>query len=248
MKQILLFITFILCQNTFVLAQKLKMKSLQELINKEDPGWPIVKDWIKEAKNKVEILPKTAARADSNLLNTQVTTRSPMGAVIYETGGILIDNGWIRILGSGSPKLDRGIAEWNKGKSFKEYGEPFSFVLIADDAVGGFFAINGGGLGKDLGKLYYFSPDNLEWEAMEIGYSDFLVWAFQSDLEGFYKGYRWKNWKDEVAKLDGKQAFQFFPYLWVKHDGVEKLSRKAIPIEEIYSLHQDFAKQFKGGK
>jgi Protein of unknown function DUF2625 len=99
MKQILLFICFILCQNTFVLAQKLKMKPLQELINKEDPGWPIVTGWIKEAKNKVEILPKTAARADSNLLYTQVTTRSPMGAVIYETGGILIDNGWLRILG-----------------------------------------------------------------------------------------------------------------------------------------------------
>jgi hypothetical protein len=175
MRQILLFITFILCQNTFVLGQKLKMKPLKELINREDPGWPIVKGWIKEAKNKVEILPKTTARADSNLLNTQVTTRSPMGAVIYETGGILIDNGWLRILGSGSTKLDRGLAEWNKGKSFKEYGEAYSFTLIADDAIGGFFAITGGGLGKDLGKLYYFSPDNLKWEAMEIGYSDFLL-------------------------------------------------------------------------
>jgi Protein of unknown function DUF2625 len=91
MKQILPFIIFILCQNSYILAQKLTMKPLKELINKEDSGWLIVKDWIKEAKNKVEILPKTAARADSNLLNTQVTTRSPMGAVIYETGGILID-------------------------------------------------------------------------------------------------------------------------------------------------------------
>jgi Protein of unknown function DUF2625 len=193
-------------------------------------------------------LPKTAARADSNLLNTQVTTRSPMGAVIYETGGILIDNGWLRILGSGSTKLDRGIAEWNKGKSFKEYGEAYSFTLIADDAIGGFFAINGGGLGKDLGKLYYFSPDNLKWEPMEIGYSDFLVWAFQTNLDEFYKGYRWKNWKDEVLKMKSNQAFSFYPYLWTKHDGIEKLSRKAIPIEEIYSLHQDFAKQFNGGK
>jgi hypothetical protein len=43
MREILLLITFILSQNTFVLGQKLKMKPLKELINKEDPGWPIVK-------------------------------------------------------------------------------------------------------------------------------------------------------------------------------------------------------------
>lgn len=246
MRQILLFITLFLSLNMPVLGQKLKMKPLKELINKEDSGWPIVKGWIKEAKNKVEVLPKTAARADSNLLNTQVTTRSPMGAIIYETGGILIDNGWLRILGSGSTKLDRGIAEWNKGKSFKEYGEAYSFTLIADDVIGGFFAINGGGLGKDLGKLYYFSPDNLTWEPMEIGYSDFLVWAFQTNLDEFYKGYRWKNWKEEVVKMKGNQAFSFYPYLWAKHDGIEKLSRKAVPIEEIYGLYQDFAKQLNG--
>ena len=30
----------------------------------------------------------------------QMPTSSPMGAVIYETGGILIHHGWLRILGS----------------------------------------------------------------------------------------------------------------------------------------------------
>jgi hypothetical protein len=48
--------------------------------------------------------------------------------------------------------------------------------------------------------------------------------------------------------LNGKEAFSFYPYLWAKHDGIEKLSRKAVPIEEIYGLHQDFAKQINGGK
>jgi hypothetical protein len=42
-----------------------------------------------------------------------------MGAIIYETGGLLVDNGWIRILGSGHKKLDRNLPEWNKGKSIK---------------------------------------------------------------------------------------------------------------------------------
>ena len=48
----------------------------------------------------------------------QMPTSSPMGAVIYETGGILIHHGWLRILGSGSFKLPRGLMDWNFSKSF----------------------------------------------------------------------------------------------------------------------------------
>ena len=35
----------------------------------------------------------------------------------------------------------------------KEFGETPTFLLIADDAIGGFFAINGGQFGKDAGKF-----------------------------------------------------------------------------------------------
>ena len=103
------------------------MRSLDELINKNEPGWILVKQWIDSAKNKVEILPVDTGKANDALYKTQVTTRSPMGAVIYMTGGLFIDNGWIRILGSGHSKLNRSLPEWNKGKSFKEFGEPPSF-------------------------------------------------------------------------------------------------------------------------
>jgi len=33
------------------------LKQLHELINREDPGWPLVQEWIVEAKNPVEVLP-----------------------------------------------------------------------------------------------------------------------------------------------------------------------------------------------
>jgi hypothetical protein len=61
-------------------------RSLQELINKQEPGWQLVNSWIKEAKNKVQVLPKGPACADSALLAAQVTTRSPMGAVNTKPG------------------------------------------------------------------------------------------------------------------------------------------------------------------
>lgn len=220
------------------------MRSLDELINKNEPGWTLVKQLIDSAKNKVEILPVDTGKANDALYKTQVTTRSPMGAIIYMTGGLIIDNGWIRILGSGHSKLNRSLPEWNKGKSFKEFGEPPSFLLIADDAMGGFFLLNGGGLGKDLGKVYYFSPDNLEYEPLDLTYSAFLNFCFNNDLEDFYEGYRWTNWKEDVSTLSGDQIFNFFPPLWTKEGkDINKVSRAAVPVEEQYSLNLDFRKQ-----
>lgn len=221
-----------------------KMKPIDELINKIEPGWPLVLEWISSAKNKVEILPCDTAKAKDALYNTQVTTRSPMGAIVYSTGGLLIDNGWIHILGSGHSKLDRTLPDWNKGKTFKEYGETPSFLLVADDAVGGFFAINGGILGNDLGKIYYLSPDNLKWEPLELTYTEFLLFCFNHDLNKFYDGLRWKNWKEEVPKLDGNKIYNFYPFLWTKEGkDIDKNSRKPIPIEEQYSLNMEMRKQ-----
>jgi hypothetical protein len=118
--------------------------------------WVLVRNWIEKATNGVAVLPCDSSAAYDALYKIQVTTRSPMGSVIYFTGGILVDSGWIRILGSGNVKLNRSLPDWNKGKGISEFGEKPFFMLTADDAVGGFFAINGGGLGSNFGKVYYY--------------------------------------------------------------------------------------------
>jgi len=44
---------------------------------------------------------------------------------------------------------------WNQGK-------PAGLLLVADDVLGGFYALNGGAFGSEsLGKIFYFAPDNL---------------------------------------------------------------------------------------
>ncbi len=213
------------------------MKKLKDLINNEEPGWELVKEWLDEAKNKYEILPRDKSRAEKELLNTQVTTRSPMGAIIYETGGILIENGWLRILGSGNSKLDRGLSEWNKGKTFENDGEQPTHLLIADDIIGGYFALNAGGVGNQIGKVYYLPQDTLEWECLEIGYSEFIYWALTGDLNKFYELFRWKNWENEIKEIDGNQVYSFYPFLWTKESkDIEKVEKKLVPIEENYFL------------
>lgn len=220
------------------------MRPIDDLINIEDPGWVIVKQWIDRAKNKVKILPADEKRAKNALYNIQVTTRSPMGSIIYMTGGLLVDNGWIRILGSGDEVLNRAISDWNKGKSIEKFGDMPSYLLIADDVIGGFFLLNGGGLGTDLGKVYYLAPDHLTYEPLGLSYSNFLLFCFNNNLDDFYKGYRWSGWQKDVSELSGDEVYTFYPYLWSKEAlDLEAITKTVVPIEEQYHLTMDFRKQ-----
>ena len=214
------------------------MRTLQELINNDEPGWDIVSDWIGKAKNKIEVLPKDPKRAEETLVQTQVTTRSLMGAIIYETGGMLIDHGWIRLLGSGADKMKRTLPAWNQGKTFLKHGDVPPYLFVADDVLGGLFAINGGMLGKDAGNIYYFQPDALEWFAMDFGYSEFLLFCFDGRLNEFYEGLRWNGWKKDVESLSGDEGYSCVPFLWSKEGkDIEKVSRKAVSLEELYTLN-----------
>jgi len=214
------------------------VKQLHELINRDDPGWPIVQRWVAEATNSVEVLPPpdNAAR-ERALLDTQVTTRSPMGAINYESGGIVVDHGWLRILGSGHPRLPRSLPGWNFKRSFSVTGQPAPFLLIADDVVGGFFAVDGGGLHLEAGKVCYFAPGTVAWESTYQGYSEFLVWCFRGDLEKFYEDVRWPGWQDETRELRGDQAFSIYPFLSCSGPPIAERSRRPVALSEIYGLH-----------
>ena len=90
--------------------------ALEELVNRDEPAITLIRDWIGAAENQCDVLPPSNANEDV-LLEIQVTTRSPLGALAYETGGVLVDHGWLRFLGSGHPKLRRTLSEWNRGPS-----------------------------------------------------------------------------------------------------------------------------------
>ena len=40
-----------------------------------------------------------------------------MGALFYGCGGIMIDGGWLRVLGSSYERMNRGIYSFSLGKS-----------------------------------------------------------------------------------------------------------------------------------
>jgi uncharacterized protein DUF2625 len=215
------------------------LRELHELLERKEPAWRLVQEWIREATNPVEVLPPAGPDRSEALLATQVTTRSPMGAVVYETGGLLIDHGWIRVLGSGHPRLPRSLPRWNEGRTVRENGEQLGFFLIADDVLGGFFTLNGGRFDGEMGRVWYPAPDTLEWEPMELTYSEFLIWCFSGDLARFYEGRRWPGWEEEIGRLSGDLGIGIYPPLWAEGPLVGERHRGTVPVAEMYRLHVD---------
>ena len=114
-------------------------------------------------------------------------------------------------------------------------------MLVADDVVGGFFAINGGNLGDDAGSMYYWAPDTLGWEALGIGYSDFIRWALGDQLSAFYRDLRWNNWELDAKTVSGDHCFTFYPFLWTDKGSIAFSSRKLVNVSEQYALNVELA-------
>ena len=225
-------------------------RSIEELVATEEPAWPQVQQWIQAASNSVEVLPPDGSQREEALLKTQVSLSSSMGAIVYHTGGILIDHGWLRLLGSGHPKLPRSMPDWNRGRSTNDAGRSLGFWLIADDVVGGFFALDGGAFGGATGEVSYFAPDTLRWEQLnDLGYSDFVAWSMSPKLGQFYESLRWPGWHSEVGALSADQAFSFYPPLWTKEGrDLARSSRKPCPVNEVFSLNVvEFPRQLEFG-
>ena len=216
------------------------MRALSELIDRKEPAWPLVQQWIAEASMLVEVLPADPAAGDAALYATQVTTRSPMGAIAHNSAGIFIDNGWLRVLGSGKhQRFQRSLPEWNAGKSN-------GFYLVADDAVGGFFAINGGALGEDTDNVYFYAPDSLRWEPCGFSYTQFLVWAMSEKLTEFYDSLRWDDWASEVKELGGDHVIGIYPFLWTQGAPIKERHRGRVPVAEQWGLQLDLQRQLDG--
>lgn len=211
------------------------MRPLHELVDPDESAMAVIRELLEAAENTCELLPPSDRR-EAVLEALQVTTRSTMGAIAYETGGLLIDHGWLRILGSGSERLTRDIVGWNKDRAE-------GFFLVADDAAGGFFAINSNGLGEDAGAIYYWAPDTLRWEPLGAGYTDFVCWALTAQLAEFYENLRWPGWQTDVQTMTADQCFSFYPFLWTEEGSVAKSLRKAISAAEQYEFNGDMVRR-----
>ncbi|WP_152393282.1 DUF2625 family protein [Paenibacillus guangzhouensis] len=210
------------------------MKAISELIFNEN-AWSMIQDWIRNSQTHVHVLQNTRIDGEGVLYNLQISNKSTMGAIALECGGLVVDHGWLYILGSGHSEIYGSLIDNNHGSLFEE-----GFV-VAYDKVGGIFAMNSGQFDRDSRNVYYFAPDTLVWEDTGKGYTDFLYWVMYGDLNQYYESFRWREWLEDVKKLTSDQGISIYPYLWTKQGrDIENTSKAAIPLKEIWEIQSDF--------
>ena len=181
-------------------------------------AWPQVEAWIAESARRVEVLP--AERGPETLARLQISDASTLGAVALETGGMLVDRGWLRLLGGGSPQLP-SLAEW-AGIGGDPLVEPVAGGLcVAVDAVGGFFVLLAA-----TERVHAFLPDELEWSDTGLGYSQFVHWTLLGDVESYYGDLRRSGWQERIAMLAPGEALS-----------IHERAGTTRPIAELWALY-----------
>jgi hypothetical protein len=210
-------------------------RTIGQLINTQEDAWPLVRTWVASAVRPVEILPVETTRGEATLFALQVTTRSTMGAIALRSAGLLVDHGWLRVLGAGGDRIGDGLREWNALAGRPALDPPLvNALVVAHDAIGGFFVLNGGAWPGQPGQVHYLAPDTYERQSLDLSYSAFLEFAMRGDLDGFYADLRWSGWEEEVAALQQNQTISMYPFLGFENTPIAARQRRPIPAREAW--------------
>ncbi|MGK5683794.1 DUF2625 family protein [Actinoplanes sp. URMC 104] len=200
----------------------------------EQSAWSEISALVAAAPYPVQVLPVDAERAARCLAALQITTRSWLGAVVAGSGGLVVDHGWLRVLGGGHDGLPDVATATGVGAGR---------LIVAFDVMGGQFAW----LPAEPGArptVHYFGPEDLAWQDLELGYGDWLEAMLAGAVTGFFEGLRWPGWEGEVAGVALDQGISTLPPPWTREGkDLSKVSRRPIPLAELVSVHQDAARQ-----
>ena len=223
-----------------------EIRSVAELEDVAEPAWPVLLAAVAEAAFPVDVLPVTEDQGRAVLHRLQVTTRSPLGALARHCGGLVLDHGWLRILGGGHVG-DRGaltdVATANGIPAPPGSSSSPGLLVIAHDVLGGRFAVDGGALGLAPGEVCYWTPDSLAWEPLEVGHGAFVQWALEGGTTDFYADLRWPGWEQDVAAVRLDQGLAAWPPPWTVEGQGPDVSRRVVPFAELVGFLDDAARQ-----
>lgn len=75
------------------------MRNITELLDRDEPALPLLRGWMDDAAgNGGTLLPPSDEVRITTLVHLQVTTRSMLGTLAYETGGVSVADGLILLI------------------------------------------------------------------------------------------------------------------------------------------------------
>ena len=225
----------------------MKVRSALELADVADPAWPLIRSWIDASAAPVRVIEADTRDRTSVLHRLQVTASSVLGALAFNCGGLVADHGWFKILGGGGHGLpDLATANGLQVNPELMEAAPGS-LLVAYDALGGRFAIDGGSLGIAPGEVCYFGPDSLSWSGLGGGHGAFVQAALTGGLAETFAPLRWPGWQRETETLNPDSGLSLYPPPFSREGKkIAGVSRRPVPLWELHSFYDDAAAQLDG--
>jgi hypothetical protein len=204
----------------------------------ENPAWPGIEQAVARAGVPVRVLPVSRSQGAEVLFRLQVSAASALGALALNCGGLLLDHGWLRLLGGGADALP-DLAQGNGlGDPLQTRSAP-PWLLVAFDVLGGQFAVDGGGLGIGAGEVCYRGPDTLRWVGLGAGHGSFVAAALSGALTDFYRSLRWAGWEREVAEVGLGEGLSLYPPPFSAEGAdIAAVSRSPVPFSELLGFYE----------
>lgn len=121
-------------------------------------------------------------------------------------------------------------------------------LVVGADILGGFFLLDGGGLGRP-GNVHHFASDTLDFQDLGVGYSGWLEWALLGDTAAYYAPLRWKGWKAEVGRLEWSRGLHVYPPPWAREGrDVGAASRRDVPLVELWGMAWEQRRRLSGAR
>ena len=198
----------------------------------EQSAWAEISELVAAAPYPVEVLPVDPERASACLTALGITTRSWLGAVVANSGGLVIDHGWLRVLGGGHDGLP-DVAD--------KMDPSTGHLVVAFDVMGGQFTWMAAQPGARP-TVHYFGPNDLARQDLGLGYGDWLDAMLAGAMTQFYETLRWPGWETEVAGVALDQGINALPPPWTREGkDLSAVSRKPIPLAQLVLVHREFA-------
>lgn len=220
-------------------------KAIADLVSVEYPAWPELSALLDSATNATVVMPGDSFNGRQVLYRLQLSARSMVGAIVLHCGAILVDHGWVKLLGSGEPGLPNVATASGFPVAPHDSAPDVPGMLVAVDVVGGQYVIDGGDLIGSPGEICYWGPDKLGWTGIGAGHSAFLSWLLKGDLDAFYRYFRWPGWQAEVERLEPGQGVGFFPFPWSDHFDATSAYRRVVDLGELFHLGDSMASQIR---
>lgn len=205
----------------------------------EQELWIEICNLISKSSKKICVFEGNKNVGYRELKKMNVFPKSTLGVIVIHSSGIIVDN-WLRLVGQKNLK-HKGILDYNDYQ--KENISIEKMTIIAQDVVGGLFAINVGKYQDGLKKVWYFAPDTLQWECMYMNYAEFVAWAIQGNTDEFYDSMRWKGWEEICSKVEFDEMMLIYPFLWSKECNIETAVKKVVSSDELIRMNSEYAEK-----